>query len=137
MLKQAAAGLAGLGLIGGAGSVVYDGSGDATVKITNPESGVVQTVQLTGESGVTFSCPEGTGEKLERHDIELGRIQLTLRKVRRELRTIERRYPENVAPDAVVDRYNALGRRDDRLVDTYNAEVDTRNAILERDCTRN
>jgi len=40
-----------------------------------------------------------------------------------------------VAPAPVVDRYNALGRRDNRLVAAYNAEVEAHNAILERDCT--
>jgi|RhiMetdeSRZDD1v2_1073273.scaffolds.fasta_scaffold2734450_1 hypothetical protein len=134
MIKQIAAGVVGLGLIGGAGSVAYNDSGDATVKITNPESGVVQSVTLSGGGG-NYSCPDGTSEKVEPHDIRLGRIQLTMQQVRRQIRTIERRYPGNVAPPAVVHRYNALADRDDRLVDAYNAEVDARNAIIDRDCT--
>ena len=35
MLGKLAAGVAGLGLIGGAGTVVYNNHGDATVKIKN------------------------------------------------------------------------------------------------------
>jgi hypothetical protein len=132
--KGIAAGLAGLGLIGGAGSVVYNNNGDATVKVKNDRTGKVESVQLHA-GGRSFSCPAGTRDKVEPHDLELGRIQLTLRQVRGQERKLERQYPNHRAPDAVVDQYNALVRRDNRLVDVYNAEVDTRNAILDRDCT--
>jgi hypothetical protein len=135
MIKEFAGGVAGLALIGGAGSVVYNGGGDATVKITNPESGVVQSVRLSGGDGQTFSCPPGTNDMVTPHDIKLGRIKLTLQQVRREIRRIERQYPNNVAPGHIVDRYNALSRRDTRLVRAYNVEVDVRNAIIDRDCT--
>jgi hypothetical protein len=117
-------------LIGGAGTVVYNNSGDATVRIQDQKTGQVQTVRITS-GGQRFSCPSGTREKLEPHDIRAGRITLTLQQVRREIRKIDDQYPGNVAPGPVVDRYNALVRRDDRLVAAYNAEVD----ILERDCT--
>jgi hypothetical protein len=134
MLAKAAAGLAGLGLIGGAGTVVYNNSGDATVKIKDDKTGIVQTVRL-GEGGRSFSCPLGTNGKLEPYDIRAGRIKLTLKRVRRQEHAIERRYPSNEAPSRIAVRYNALGRRDDRLVDAFNVQVDTRNAILRRDCT--
>jgi hypothetical protein len=134
MLKEAAAAVAGLGLIGGVGSVVYDNGGDATVKIRNEKTGVVQSVTIGGD-GQRFSCPAGTREKLEAHTIQAGRIKITQQQVRRQLRKLEAKYPDNVAPGPVVDRYNALVRRDERLLDAYNAEVDAHNAILDRDCT--
>lgn len=134
MLRKAAAGLAGLGLIGGAGTVVYNNNGDATVKIKDDRTGKVQSVFLGG-GGKSFSCPSGTHDKVEPYDIKLGRIKLTLQRLRREERGIEKRYPSNRAPNRVVVRYNALGHRDDRLVAAFNAEVDARNAIIDRDCT--
>jgi hypothetical protein len=135
MIRRAAAGLAGLGLIGGAGTVIYNNSGDATVKIKDNATGKVQTVRIAGGNGRSFSCPDGERAKLEPYVIRLGRIKLTLRQVRREERKIEQQYPSDRAPHRVVVRYNALGRRDDRLVAAYNAEVDTHNAIIDRDCT--
>ncbi len=135
MIRKVAAGLTGLGLIGGAGTVVYNGNGDATVKIKD-KAGYVQTVQLTGGNGPGYSCPEGTHDKLERYDVELGRIKLTLRPVRRKEQKIERQYPTHSAPGRVADRYDALLDRDDRLVAAYNDDVDARNAILEQDCQR-
>jgi hypothetical protein len=135
MLGKAAAGLAGLGLIGGTGTVIYNNSGDATVKIKDDRTGRVETVHLTGSNGRTFSCPLGTGDKLEPHDIRAGRIKLTMLRVRRELHGLERRYPSHRGPHNVVVRYNALVDRHNRLVTAFNGEVDTHNAILLRDCT--
>jgi hypothetical protein len=134
VLKQGiAAGLAGLGLIGGAATVAYNDDGDATVKIKDEKTGQVQTVHLAG--GQSVSCPSGTSEKVEPHDIKIARIELTLRQVRREEGRIEQKYPGKYAPGPVIARYEALGRRDARLVEAFNAEVDVRNAILRRDCT--
>ena len=48
MLGKLAAGVAGLGLIGGAGTVVYNNHGDATVKIKNEKTGRVQRVRIKG-----------------------------------------------------------------------------------------
>jgi hypothetical protein len=48
MLGKVAAGVAGLGLIGGAGTVVYNNHGDATVKIKNEKTGRVQSVRIEG-----------------------------------------------------------------------------------------
>jgi hypothetical protein len=134
MLRKAAAGLAGLGLIGGAGSVVYNHNGDATVKIKDA-SGHVQTVRLGGGDGRAFSCPDGTSDKLREPDITAGRIKLTLQKVRREEAALERRYPHGRgASHRIAVRYNALVRRDNRLVDAFNAAIDAHNAILHEDC---
>jgi hypothetical protein len=134
MLRKAAAGLAGLGLIGGAGSVVYNHNGDATVKITDA-AGHVQTVQLGSGNGRAFSCPDGTSDKLKATDITAGRIKLTLQKVRREEAALERRYPHGRgATQRVVARYSALVHRDNRLVDAFNAAIDAHNAVLHEDC---
>jgi hypothetical protein len=134
MLGKAAAGLAGLGLIGGAGTVIYNNQGDATVRIKNDKTGQVQTVHLSGPGDRLYSCPAGTDDKLRPHDIRAGRIKLTLRQVRRVEHRLLRLYP-NGAPTRVVTRYNGLHRRDDRLVDAYNLQVDAHNAIIDRECS--
>jgi hypothetical protein len=132
--RAATAGLAGLGLIGGAGAVAYNDDGSATVKIKDKRGGE-QTVPLYGDSGgKTYSCPTDAEDRLAPHDIKAGRIKLTLRQVRRVERKIEAQHPSHAAPGPVVDRYNALLRRDKRLVSAYNSTVDRRNAILKRDC---
>jgi hypothetical protein len=121
-------------LIGGAGSVAYNHHGVATVKIKDP-SGHVQTVSLGAGDGRTFSCPSGTHDKVAPLDIRLARITLTQRAVRRSERAIERRYPTtSKPPSAVIRRYKALIRRDDRLTTAYNATVDQHNAIIDRLC---
>jgi hypothetical protein len=130
--KDSGAGLAGLGLIGGAGAVAYNEDGSATVTIKG-KSGGEQTVRLEA-GGKSFSCPDGTEEKLSPYDIELGRIHLTIRQVRRQERKLETRYPDHNAPAPVADRDNALLRRDKRLVSAYNSTVDRRNAIIDADC---
>jgi hypothetical protein len=132
--RAIAGGLAGLGLIGGTASVVYNSNGDATVKIKD-STGKVQTVNIGGAGGQTFSCPSGTHSKLEPYDIKAGRIKLTLQQVRRQEKRIEQQYPGHQAPDPVVTRYRALSRQDDRLVAAFNAAIDAHNAILDQDCT--
>jgi hypothetical protein len=133
MLRKVAAGLVGLGLISGAGKVAYDKSGGATVKITD-SSGHVQTVHIAAAGGKGFSCPSGTRDKLEPLDVELGRIELTLQRVRRQEHAIERRYPKFVAPHSVAVRFNALQAREGRLVAAYNSDVDAHNAVIRRAC---
>ena len=134
MLKEAVAGLAGLGLIGGVGAVTYDNSGTPTVTVKD-KSGKQHKVRITGDGdGKPYDCPRATRAKFEPHDIRAGRIKITLRQVKKELRTIEARYPGRTAPAAVADRFNALARRHNRLVAAYNGEVEKRNAILEADC---
>jgi hypothetical protein len=134
MLRRAVATLTGLGLIGGAGSVVYNHNGDATVKIKD-SSGRVQTVHLGGGDGQSFSCPEGTSDKLKGTDIQAGRIKLTLLQLRRQEAALNRRYPHGRgAPRGVIVQFAALVRRDDRLVDAFNAAIDAHNAYLRENC---
>src|SRR3954466_16164404 len=99
MFRKAAAALAGLGLIGGAGSVAYNQHGDAIVKIKGKD-GHVQTVSIKASGGATFSCPSGTRDRLAPLDIKAGRIKLTLQQVRRQENQLERRYPTHEAPHA-------------------------------------
>lgn len=133
MIRRAVgAGLAGLGLIGGAGAVAYNDDGSATVTIKD-KSGGEQTVQLRG-GGKTFSCPDGTEEKVSPYDIRAGRFDLTIRQVRRRERKLEAQYPSHNARTPVARRYNALLRRDKRLVSAYNSTVDTRNEVIDADC---
>lgn len=134
--KAVAGGLAGLGLIGGAGVVTYNDEGTPTVTIEDKASGTKQTVQLEGGSGPGYSCPPGVQDKVEPHDIQLGRIKLTLRPVERKLGRLDKEYPGKVAPKPVAVRYNALLRRDKRLTRAYNDEVGARNAILDAECER-
>ncbi|HST17047.1 MAG TPA: hypothetical protein VLK36_05220 [Gaiellaceae bacterium] len=136
MVRKVAAGLVGLGLVSGAGKVAYDKNGGATVKITDSKTGQVQSVHITGD-GKSFSCPAGTRAKLEPGVVELGRIELTLQKVRGQEAAIHRRYPGRVAPHAVIVRYNGLVRREGRLVAAYNANVDEHNAVIDRTCHAN
>jgi hypothetical protein len=132
MVRRAVAGLAGLGLVGGVGAVAYNDDGSATVTIKDKQ-GNEQTVKIGGDGGKTFSCPDGTEAKLEPIDIRAGRVKITLREVRKDLKTLEKRYPDG-APAKVVKRYNALAKRDDKLVDAYNTAIDDHNAVLDADC---
>jgi hypothetical protein len=134
VIRKAVTLLAGLGLVGGAGTVVYNQHGDATVRIKGP-NGKVQTVQLKG-NGKSFSCPAGTHDTLEPLDIQTGRIELTLRQVRSSEIKLERQYPNGSgAPRAVVLRYNALLRREKNLVAGFNADVSRHNAYIDQNCT--
>jgi hypothetical protein len=96
-LGKLAAGVAGLGLIGGAGTVVYNNHGDATVKIKNEKTGRVQSVRIEA-GGKSFLCPLGMDDKLKPCDLAAGRIKLTLRQVRGEEHAILRQYPSHRGP---------------------------------------
>lgn len=133
MVAKLAAGVAGLGLIGGVGTVVYNNHGDATVKIKNEKTGRVQSVRIEA-GGREFVCPMGINEKLKPYDLAAGRIKLTLLRVRRVENALLRRYPSG-ASDAVVTHFNTLKRRDDRLVAAYDREIRGHNAIIRSDCT--
>ena len=134
MIKQAAAGAVGLGLVGGVGAVTYDDSGTPTVTVKD-KKGREQSVRLTGEGdGKGYDCPRGTTDKLKPHDRRAGRIKITLRQVGKERRSIEAQYPGRTAPAEVAGRYNALVRRHNRLVTAFNSEVKKRNAVLEAEC---
>jgi hypothetical protein len=134
MIGKVVGGLAGLGLIGGVGTVVYNNHGDATVQIKNNKTGRLQRVRIEA-GGQEFSCPLNIDDKLKPHDIAAGRIKLTLLPLRRQERVIMRRYPGGVAPGSVVDRVDALNRRDDRLVAAYNTQIRAHNAIIRRNCS--
>ncbi len=133
MVKRIAAGLVGVGLIGGVGSVAYNPDGSATVTID--DHGKKTTVNLPMEvGGKSYDCPDGIDDKLSPYDVRAGRITLTLRQVRKQEKAIEKAHPDGNASKAVSQRYVRLTRKDDRLVDLFNDTVDERNAILERDC---
>ncbi len=132
MVKQVAASVVGLGLIGGVGAVAYDKDGTAKVTVTD-KAGHKETVTISG-GGKSFSCPDGTDAKLEPIDIEAGRAKITLRHVRESMSAIEKRYPDHRAPHKVVTRYNRLVTREGKLVDAYNSAIDRHNAVLKSDC---
>ncbi len=133
MLKQAAAGVVGLGLVGGVGAVTYDDGGNATVTVTD-KKGHKESVQIGGSNGKSYSCPDGTEAKLEPIDIHAGRVKITLRRVKKRIDAIEARYPSGEAPGKVVDRYRALGKRENKLVDAFNSAIDQHNAVLKENC---
>jgi hypothetical protein len=133
MVKRIVAGLVGVGLIGGVGSVAYNPDGSATVTID--DHGKKTTVNLPMEAdGKSYTCPDDIDAKLSPYDVRAGRITLTLRQVRKQEKAIEKAHPGGVASKPVTQKYNRLTRKDDRLVDLFNKTVDERNAILERDC---
>jgi hypothetical protein len=109
MLRQAAAGLAALGLIGGVGSVVWH-NGSATVKVKDA-NGVTHSTKLNMD-GQQYSCPSGERDKVDALVEAAGRIKITLK---------------GVNQYANPSRYN-------ELVDAYNAKVDEYNSTLESDC---
>jgi hypothetical protein len=134
MVRRVAAGLAGLGLIGGVGAVTYNDDGSTTVSITD-KNGKVQTVNIDGDGGRSFSCPDGTEAKLEPIDIRAGRIKLTLRRVDKGMSALEKRYPRGKrAPAAAAHRYNGLLKREKQLIKAYNETVDQHNAVIDSDC---
>src|SRR5262245_47151591 len=138
-------GLAGLGLIGGAAHVVHSNNGiatvtnaktgDSTVAIKNDKTGKSQTVTLPDDGGGRATCRWDTLDELDAYAITLDRIKLKVQQVRGQMRQMELKYPSDTAPDAVVERYKALWRLEQRLVDAFNSQNDDRNAVIDRDCT--
>jgi hypothetical protein len=107
MVGKIAAGVAALGLVGGAGSVAWH-DGTATVKVKDA-NGVTHSTDLE-MGGQQYRCPSGEPDKLASIVEEAGRIKITI--------------------DAGVSdraRYNAL-------VDAYNAKADQYNARIREDC---
>ncbi len=132
-MRRIVAGLAGLGLVAGAGSVVYNHHG-ATVQIKGP-NGQVHSVHLAfGKQH--FQCPPGEDSKLNPILIRQGRIKLTLNGLETDLRKIDHEYPTaKHAPHSVIRHYNADVSRGRRLLKAYRSSVHEYNATLARDCT--
>jgi hypothetical protein len=146
-------GLAALGLVGGTAAVVYNDSGEATVKIK--ENGVTRTVKIGGASGgPSYSCPEDVVEEKIDPSVKLaGRIKLTLHDVETQidplesqldplksqidslesqLDTLNERYPGGTAPGPVVSRYNSLSSRYNSLSSRYNSLRPRYNSLVDR-----
>jgi hypothetical protein len=64
--------------------------------------------------------------------IERGRR--SLKRIRKELRQLKRKYPSNVAPPKVAQRYNYLVRKHNALLRLGNRRVRAYNRRLDRDC---
>ena len=138
VIRGVVATIVGLGLVGGVGAATYNDDGTTTVTIDehNTPDDARDDARVTFKTeGKAYSCPEGVEEKLEPGDIEAGRIQITLRRTRKQLRAIEKSHPGDTLPPAVYDGYHKLSERYDALVDRFNDQVDRHNAILEADCT--
>jgi flagellar capping protein FliD len=144
--------------------VVYNDSGDATVKIK--ENGVTRTVKIGGASdGPGYSCPKDVVEEKIDPTVKLaGRIKLTLHDVETQidpleaqidpleaqLDTLNERYPGGTAPGAVASRYNSLlarykslssrynslVERAEGLESAYNRTIDKHNAVMAQECER-
>ena len=134
-MRRILAGLVGLGLAAGAGSVVYHNHG-ATVKIKG-SNGQVQNVHIAFK-GQQMSCPSGEGDKVNPLVIELGRIKLTLKGVETDLRRFAAKYPSRKrlahAPRQAVVRFKDELTRGKRLESAYNAITHRYNATLDADC---
>jgi hypothetical protein len=136
MVRGIVASVVGLGLIGGVGAVTYNDDGTATVRIDerNTPNDASDDARVTFKTnGKAYSCPDGIEEQLEPGDIEAGRIKITMRRLGKQLRAIEKANPEG-APPAVYARYKRLAKRHDDLVDRFNDAVDRHNGILEASC---
>lgn len=132
-MRRVAAGLAALGLIGGVGAVTYDDKGTATVTIS--AHGKKRTVTLPMDtSGKKYKCPDDIMKKVSPYVILGGRIELTLQDVRKEERSIARRY-RTTAPRRVLRRARELVARDHRLAARFNRVVAKHNAIVAANCS--
>jgi hypothetical protein len=132
-VRRIIAGLAGLGLAAGAGSVVYNHNG-ATVRIRGA-NGQVQNVHIRF-SGKRYHCPSGEDAKLNPLVIRAGRIKLTIKHVDAELMRIKAKYHHaSKAPRPVVMRAYAEIKQAKRLESAFNADVDRYNAVIDADCT--
>ncbi|MGH2959048.1 MAG: hypothetical protein ACRDKE_05545 [Solirubrobacterales bacterium] len=132
MLKEVViTGVVGLGLVGGVGSVVQNEDGSSTVTID--DHGKKSTVTISGD-GKQYSCPSDVGENFDEMAIRLGRDEITSRRIRRQLRKIDRAHPGKTAPEAVAKRYNSLVEREKRITRDYNKIVDQHNDVLKSEC---
>lgn len=138
-MRRLIAGLAGLGLIGGVGSVAYNHNG-ATVRIRG-SNGQMQSVHV-GFGKQRYNCPSGEDAKLNPLVIREGRIKLTMKSVEVELRRLKQKEPGAHASrqaivryNASVPRYNAAIRRARRLMSAFDATAHQYNRIIDSDCT--
>lgn len=135
-MRRLIAGLAGLGLIGGVGSVVYNHNQTAAIVQIRGKNGQVHSVHLDfGKK--QFSCPYGEDSKLQPLLIQQGRIKLTLHGVENELQQIAAKYPSKSSkpPHSVAVRFVSEYKRGKLLLKAYQASVNEYNATLHRDCT--
>lgn len=134
-MRRIIAGLAGLGLVAGAGSVAYNHNG-ATVRIKG-RNGQVQSVHI-GLSGRQYSCPSGEHDKLNPLLIQAGRIKLTLNGVEAKLHRIVAKYRTRSrfahAPRQVRERFAAELTQRKRLASAFNAAGHRYNTLLHADC---
>jgi len=135
MIREAlAAGLTGLGLVGGTAAIKYDDSGAATVKLT--EHGRTRSVTLgVDRGGPRYACPSDIDDLLAPRDRLTGRIKLTLRDVGAELDRLEAQYPGAVVEPAVARRYRGLARRERQLARAFNRSVAKHNTFLKEECS--
>lgn len=120
----------------GDSAVTYRDDGDATVTVGDRDNGPAKAVTLPIEvGGTTYRCPLDVNKRRAPYDGLAGRTKADIEDVKRELDRIGTRYPDGVAPSAVVRRYNSLRSREKRLIARFNGAIDTSNAILESDCT--
>jgi hypothetical protein len=135
-VRRIIAGIAGLGLVAGAGSVAYNHHG-ATVRIRG-SNGQVQNVHINF-SGRKMSCPSGEHNKLNPLVIQIGRIKLTLKGVEAKLRGIVAKYPTRKqfahAPLPVLERFKADIKQGKRLESAFNSSVHRYNSVLDADCS--
>jgi hypothetical protein len=132
VLKEAVAtGVVGLGLVAGAGHVIHNNDGSSTVTIE--DHGKKSTVTIKG-NGKSYSCPSSVGSSFDAQAIDLGREELTIKKIKKQLKAIDRAHPGKTASASVVARYNSLVARERAIVASYNATVDSHNAMLKSQC---
>jgi hypothetical protein len=103
--------------------------GSSSSTTTRPSEAVEST------NGRTYRCGRFEVAELDGIEAEIDKSHNLTRRLARQIKAIDRRYPDHRAPGDVVDRYNALLksyrtrlRKDNRLVDRYNTK-------LEADCT--
>ena len=100
--------------------------------VTNAHGGSVRVRLRYG--GKTYSCPLGTGDKLQPYRVRMGALELQLRHTRAQERAIARRYGHTL-PAGPWARWTRLRHRDHHLVHAYNVQVDEHNAVIDSDCT--
>lgn len=93
------------------------------------------SVVAGSSNGKHYRCI-GTGllHDLKAMSRRINRGRASLKRIRKELRRLKKRYPSNVAPPKVAQRYNYLVRKHNALLQLGNRRVRAYNARLNRDC---